>query len=103
MPWGDSAASSLLNGTRRKGGVPGWAVADGVFASKPGAGGIGTQREFADGQLHREWRPAAEGTGEGEDRGHSGVYLRGRYEGQVLDRLQNFGWLSSAPARSTRR
>jgi len=37
-----------------KGGPAGWAVVDGVLTIAPGAGGIRTKREFADGQLPLE-------------------------------------------------
>lgn len=72
-----------------KGGAAGWSVVDGVLTIKPGAGGLRTKREFADCQLHLEWRSPAEVAGEGQGRGNSGVYFQGRYEVQVLDSYQN--------------
>ncbi len=55
----------------------------------PGAGNIRTRRRFGDLQLHIEWRTPAEVSGEGQDRGNSGIYLMERYELQVLDSYDN--------------
>lgn len=71
------------------GGPPGWAVADGAMTVVAGAGDIRTRQAFGDVQLHIEWRPPAEVSGEGQDRGNSGVYLMERYELQVLDSYGN--------------
>ena len=90
-----SDAVVLFDGTNlnewqaEDGGAPGWTVADGQLSIKPGAGGIRTKREFADCQLHLEWRSPAEVSGEGQGRGNSGVFLQGRYEVQILDSDNN--------------
>ena len=39
--------------------------------------------------MHIEWRVTPNVTGEGQNRGNSGVYLMGRYEVQVLDNYNN--------------
>jgi hypothetical protein len=62
-----------------------WRVENGYFEVTPGAGGIQTKQGFGDVQLHAEWASPAPGSGEGQDRGNSGVFLMGRYEVQVLD------------------
>ena len=51
----------------------------------PSSGDIQTKREFGNVQLHIEWRSPTTLTGEGQERGNSGVFLMGRYELQVLD------------------
>ncbi|MDZ7693729.1 MAG: DUF1080 domain-containing protein [Balneolaceae bacterium] len=54
----------------------------------PGTGGIQTKQDFGSVQLHIEWR-APEPSGEGQDRGNSGVFFHNRYEVQVLDSYEN--------------
>jgi hypothetical protein len=81
--------ANLAEWEAENGGAPGWTVADGVVTVRPGASGIRTKREFADCQLHLEWRSPAKATGEGQGRGNSGVYLQGRYEVQILDSFHN--------------
>ena len=54
-----------------------WEVADGVLRNVKTGGNLVTDQTFMDFQLHIEFRYAK--------RGNSGVYLRGRYEVQVLD------------------
>jgi hypothetical protein len=54
-----------------------------------GAGGIATRQGFGDVQLHVEWAAPTPATGEGQERGNSGVYLMSTYEVQVLDSYQN--------------
>jgi hypothetical protein len=54
-----------------------WQVADGVLRNVKIGGNLVTDQAFTDFQLHLEFRYA--------ERGNSGVYLRGRYEVQVLD------------------
>lgn len=56
----------------------GWTVEDGVLTNDPpGDVDIVTNREFDDFRLHLEYKVASGG--------NSGVYLRGRYEVQILD------------------
>jgi len=68
---------------------PGWRIGDGFVEVVGGSGSITTRREFGDVQLHVEWAAPAEVTGEGQDRGNSGVFLMGMYEVQVLDSYEN--------------
>ncbi|MBL7850320.1 MAG: DUF1080 domain-containing protein [Cyclobacteriaceae bacterium] len=72
-----------------RGGEAKWKVAEGAMTVQRNTGGIKTKREFGDVQLHIEWRTPSEATGEGQNRGNSGVYLQERYEVQVLDSYQN--------------
>lgn len=51
----------------------------------PGEGDIATSQQFGDFQLHLEFRPDASGAASEQGRGHSGVFLQGRYELQILD------------------
>jgi hypothetical protein len=66
-----------------------WTVADGAMTVAPGTGDIRTKQEFGDVQLHVEWRSPTTLTGEGQERGNSGVFLMGRYEVQVLDSYES--------------
>ncbi len=54
-----------------------WEVTDGILRNVKRGGNIVTDQKFEDFQLHIEFRYAPQG--------NSGVYLRGRYEVQVLD------------------
>lgn len=65
-----------------------WKVENGHMTVN-GTGSIRTVEEFGAVQLHIEWATPAQVTGEGQDRGNSGVYLQGRYEIQVLDSYDN--------------
>ena len=66
-----------------------WNVDDGILTVNGGTGDIKTKQAFGDVQLHIEWRTPTEITGDGQDRGNSGVYLMSRYEIQVLDSFNN--------------
>jgi hypothetical protein len=68
---------------------PNWSVKDGILTVNPGSGPILTKQQFADCQLHLEWRAPKEVIGEGQNRGNSGIWLQNRYEVQVLDSYQN--------------
>jgi hypothetical protein len=52
-------------------------------------GSIRTKKKFGDCQLHIEWMAPEPATGEGQDRGNSGVFLMEKYEVQVLDCFEN--------------
>ena len=90
-----SDAIVLFNGTsgtnwkHKNGDDAKWTVADNAFTVKPGTGDIQSKQKFGDCQLHIEWRVTPNVTGEGQNRGNSGVYLMGRYEVQVLDNYNN--------------
>ncbi|MBU6413650.1 MAG: DUF1080 domain-containing protein [Planctomycetes bacterium] len=62
-----------------------WKVTDGVMVVEPGSGNVRSGFEFGDCQLHIEFRTPSPASGEGQNRGNSGVYLHGKYEVQVLD------------------
>lgn len=72
-----------------RGGAPGWKVENDYMEVVPGAGGIATRDGFGDVQLHVEWMAPLPVSGEGQDRGNSGVFLMARYEVQVLDSYGN--------------
>ena len=90
-----SDAIILFNGTsgagwqHKNGDDAKWTVADNTFTVKPGTGDIQTKQKFGDCQLHIEWRIASNVTGDGQNRGNSGIFLMGRYEVQVLDNYNN--------------
>ncbi len=78
--WGEPI--QLFNGTDLTGwhvvqGENHWRVEDEILRNVKTGGNLVTDRTFDDFQLHIEFRYAP--------RGNSGVYLRGRYEVQVLD------------------
>lgn len=79
----------------RDGAPAGWQVHDGILTVVKSAGDIQTRRRFRSYQLHIEWRIPLEITGEGQERGNSGLYLaylgagRGGYEVQILDSYRN--------------
>jgi hypothetical protein len=92
MPEGDRIV--LFDGTDidawvsvNNGGPIGWQLAaDGTMVVTPGAGNIITRQEFEDVFVHVEYKtPAFPPNVTGQDRGNSGVYLKGSYELQVLD------------------
>lgn len=62
-----------------------WRVRDGYMDVVAGTGAIATAQGFGDVQLHVEWMAPDPASGEGQDRGNSGVFLMGRYEVQILD------------------
>lgn len=66
-----------------------WRIVDGALEVVPGSGGIHTVMPFGDVQLHLEWMEPTPATGEGQERGNSGVFLMGNYEVQVLDSWEN--------------
>jgi len=89
-----SDAIVLFDGTNldkwkhEKGGPVHWKVENGSVGVQSG-GGILTQEEFGDVQLHIEWAAPSTVKGDGQGRGNSGVYFQGRYEIQVLDSYNN--------------
>jgi hypothetical protein len=67
-----------------------WLVKSGYVEVKPESGAIQTRDSFADCQLHIEWSAPTPASGEGQERGNSGVFFGGgRYEVQVLDSYKN--------------
>jgi hypothetical protein len=57
-----------------------WKVENGLLSNSPPCVDIITEQKFRDFKLHLEFNIA-----EGGSKGNSGVYLRGRYEVQILD------------------
>jgi hypothetical protein len=70
-----------------------WTVANGILTVNKPTGDIRTKRTFHDYQLHVEWRIPTTVTGEGQERGNSGVFLawtpRTGYELQIMDSYHN--------------
>jgi hypothetical protein len=66
-----------------------WRVRDDYMEVVAGTGAISTAQAFGDVQLHVEWMAPTPVSGEGQNRGNSGVILMGRYEVQVLDSYHN--------------
>lgn len=66
-----------------------WHLADGAMIIAQGKGDLRTLESFGDCQLHIEWRTPTVLSGNGQNRGNSGIKLQGRYEVQVLDSHQN--------------
>lgn len=80
--------SELLSWESEKGGKAEWRIENGAMTVN-GTGNIQTKASFGDVQLHVEWRTPSQVTGEGQERGNSGVFLQKRYEVQVLDSYNN--------------
>jgi hypothetical protein len=71
----------------RKGNPAPWVIKDGAAITSQTD--IFTKRKFGDIQLHLEFREPLPATGEGQDRGNSGIFFMGVYEIQVLDCFDN--------------
>jgi len=69
--------NSGLDGWHVIEGTSQWSVQNGVLSNKKGGGNLVTDRKFNDFKLHVEFK-YPEGS-------NSGIYLRGRYEVQVID------------------
>lgn len=66
----------------KKGDKSKWIVKNGEFICTPGSGGAFTTQDFADCQLHIEWKTPLDDL---EGWGNSGVIFFGQYEIQILD------------------
>jgi len=66
-----------------------WKVEDGFMEVVAKTGSIRTKKGFGDCQLHIEWATPPAVSGEGQERGNSGVFLMDTYEIQVLDSYDN--------------
>jgi Domain of Unknown Function (DUF1080) len=81
-----------------------WKVADGIVTVDKSAGNIETRQSFKNYQLHLEWRIPKNVTGEGQERGNSGVFLAstGRddagYEIQIMDSYKNKTYVNGQAA-----
>lgn len=70
-----------LQGWKQRDGKPWcWSVTDGTMINTPPCADIISEQKFKDFKLHLEFNLADAG-----EKGNSGVYLRGRYEAQILD------------------
>jgi hypothetical protein len=69
-----------------RGGPANWLVENGYMQVR--RGGIRTKGKWADFQLHLEWCEPTPATGEGQERGNSGILINNMYEIQVLDSFQ---------------
>jgi 3-keto-disaccharide hydrolase len=72
-----------------KGGPARWKVENDYMEVVAKTGSIRTKRGFGDCQLHIEWATPSAVSGEGQERGNSGVFLMDTYEVQVLDSSDN--------------
>ncbi len=70
-------------GVQNAGRPMGWVVADGAMTNEEGANNLVSRQRLTDFRLDAEYR-VAEGS-------NSGIYLRGRYELQILDDFQGTG------------
>ena len=64
-----------------------WNIENGAMVC--GRGDIRSKESFGDCQLHVEWSAPTPPTGEGQERGNSGIFLMDTYEIQVLDSFDN--------------
>lgn len=79
----------LAHWESKNGGAAKWKVADGYMEVVKGTGDIQSLDKFGDCQVHVEWATPVPASGEGQERGNSGVFLMGKYEIQVLDSYHN--------------
>ena len=81
-----------------------WNVHDGVVTVNKTAGNIQTKEHFRNYQLHLEWRVPKNITGEGQERGNSGVFLVSTgpgdegYEIQIMDSWKNDTYVNGQAA-----
>ncbi|WP_031499742.1 3-keto-disaccharide hydrolase [Bryobacter aggregatus] len=66
-----------------------WKLENGTMEVVPGAGDAQTKESFGDVQLHVEWSPPTEISGDSQWRANSGILIMGNYEIQVLDSYNN--------------
>lgn len=81
--------TDIANWVNAKGEPAKWIVRDGYMESVKKAGDIRTRQQFGSCQLHVEFATPSVVTGNGQERGNSGVFLQGIYEIQVLDSYEN--------------
>ena len=79
----------LSHWERKEGGPAKWKVAEGYMEVVKGTGDVQSREKFGDCQVHVEWAEPVPASGEGQERGNSGVFLMGKYEIQVLDSYHN--------------
>jgi len=81
---------------QKTGGAAPWQIEDGAMIAEKDY--IVTTNQFADIQLHLEFREPTPPTGSGQARGNSGVFFMGQYEIQVLDCYGNKTYADGATA-----
>jgi hypothetical protein len=81
--------SDLAQWEDAKGEPAKWKVEGGYMEVVAKTGSIRTKKGFGDCQLHIEWATPVVVSGEGQERGNSGVFLMDTYEIQVLDSYEN--------------
>jgi len=79
----------LANWVNGRGETAKWKLEKDAMTVEQGTGDIQTKQSFGSCQLHIEWRCPAKVSGEGQERGNSGIFMMGRYELQVLDSYNN--------------
>src|SRR5579862_3893202 len=82
----------------KNGGPARWKVANGYMEVVKGTGDIQSREKFGNCQVHVEWAAPVPATGEGQERGNSGVFLMGKYEVQVLDSYDNITYADGQAA-----
>ena len=81
--------SNLSQWQHKNGDDASWSIENGAFTVVDGSGDLQTKVSFTDIQLHLEWKTPIKISGEGQNRGNSGVFFQKRYEFQVLDSYNN--------------
>jgi hypothetical protein len=66
-----------------------WVTRDDYVEVNPETGSMLSRQAFGSFQLHIEFRTPTPPTGDGQERGNSGVYVMSHYEIQVLDSYDN--------------
>ncbi len=81
-----------------------WKVENGVITVDKATGNIETRQSFRNYQLHLEWRIPQNVTGEGQERGNSGLFLASTgpgdagYEIQIVDSFKNKTYVNGQAA-----
>ncbi|WP_426284616.1 3-keto-disaccharide hydrolase [Luteibacter sp. E-22] len=81
-----------------------WKVHDGVVTVDKASGNIQTRRRFKDYQLHLEWQVPKDISGDGQERGNSGLFLASTgpgdegYEIQIMDSWKNATYVNGQAA-----
>jgi len=68
---------------------PKWIIENNSMIVNPGTGNLYTKKAFTDIQFHIEWKTPIQISGDGQNRGNSGIFFQNRYELQILDSFNN--------------